>query len=77
MLGWPHQLNAQELEQTLGDGEGQGSLVRCGPMGSQRNRHTESLNTECQDTSIQRTLLVPLFFLTQHHTFCLAKHFSL
>ena len=31
MLGWPHQLNAQELEQTLGDGEGQGSLVRCGP----------------------------------------------
>ena len=31
VLGWPHQLNAQELEQTLGDGEGQGSLVRCGP----------------------------------------------
>ena len=31
MLGWPHQLNGQELERTLGDGEGQGSLVCCGP----------------------------------------------
>ena len=25
--GWHHQLNGQEFEQTLGDGEGQGSLV--------------------------------------------------
>ena len=33
MLGWPHQLNGQELEHTLGDGEGQGSLVCCGPWG--------------------------------------------
>ena len=33
MLGWPHQLNGQEVEHTLGDGEGQGSLVCCGPWG--------------------------------------------
>ena len=26
MIGWHHQLNGHELEQTLGDGEGQGSL---------------------------------------------------
>ena len=28
MLGWCHQFNRHELGQTLGDGEGQGSLVR-------------------------------------------------
>jgi len=26
MVGWHHQLNGHEFEQTLGDGEGQGSL---------------------------------------------------
>ena len=29
MVGWHHCLNGQEFEQTLGDGEGQGSLVCC------------------------------------------------
>ena len=29
MVGWHHQLNGHELEQALGDGEGQGSLVCC------------------------------------------------
>ena len=27
MVGWHHRLNAHEFEQTLGDGERQGSLV--------------------------------------------------
>ena len=27
MVGWHHQINGHEFEQTLGDGEGQGSLV--------------------------------------------------
>ena len=27
MLGWHHRLNGHELEQALGDGEGQGSLA--------------------------------------------------
>jgi len=31
MVGWHHQLNQHEFEQTLGDGEGQGSLVCCSP----------------------------------------------
>ena len=31
MVGWHHQLNGHEFEQTLGDGEGQGSLVCCSP----------------------------------------------
>ena len=27
MVGWPHQVNGHEFEQTLGDSEGQGSLA--------------------------------------------------
>ena len=29
--GWHHRLNEREFEQTLGDGEGQRSLVCCNP----------------------------------------------
>ena len=31
MIGWHHWLNRHELEQTLGDSEGQRSLVCCSP----------------------------------------------
>ena len=31
MIGWHHQLNGHEFEQTPGDGEGQGSLACCSP----------------------------------------------
>ena len=31
--GWHQRLNGHEFEQTLGDGEGQGSLVCCSPWG--------------------------------------------
>ena len=31
MVGWHHRLNGHEFEQTLGDSEGQGSLVCCSP----------------------------------------------
>ena len=31
MVGWHHQLNGHEIEQALGDGEGQGSLTCCSP----------------------------------------------
>ena len=33
MVGWHHQLNGQEFEQALGDGEGQGSLACSRPWG--------------------------------------------
>ena len=33
MFGWYHQLNEHEFAQTLGDSEGQGSLVHCSPWG--------------------------------------------
>ena len=33
MVGWHRWLNGHEFEETLGDGEGQGSLVGCSPWG--------------------------------------------
>ena len=39
MIGCHHQLNGQEFEQTLGDGEGQGSQACCSLCGSQRVWH--------------------------------------
>ena len=33
MVGWHHQLNGHEFEQTLGVGDGQGGLVCCSPWG--------------------------------------------
>ena len=44
MVGWHHQLNAQESEQTLGDGEEQGSLACCSPWGCKEMGTTEPLN---------------------------------
>ena len=49
MVGWHHQLDGHEFEQALGVGDGQGSLVCCGPWGSQRVR--QDLATK-QDISI-------------------------
>ena len=44
MVGWHHQLNGHEFEQALGDGEGQGSLMCCGPWGYKESDMTEQLN---------------------------------
>ena len=33
MVGWHHRFNGHEFGQTLGDSEGQGSLVCCSPWG--------------------------------------------
>ena len=41
MVGWDNQLDGHEFEQALGDGDGQGSLVCCSPLG-----HKESDTTE-------------------------------
>ena len=43
LAGWLHQLNGREFEQTLGDGEGQGSLAWCSPWGRKESDMTERL----------------------------------
>ena len=44
MVGWHHWLNGHEFEQTLGVGDGQGSLVCCGPWGHKESDTTYGLN---------------------------------
>ena len=44
MVGWHHQLNGHESEQTLGDSEGQGGLECCSPRGGKESDTTERLS---------------------------------
>ena len=44
IAGWHHRLNGHELEQALGDGEGQGSLVCFSPLGCRESGTIEQLN---------------------------------
>ena len=44
MVGWSHQFNRHEFEQTPGDSEGQGSLACCSPWGHKESDMTEGLN---------------------------------
>ena len=44
MVGWHHQLDGYESEQTPGYSEGQGSLVCYSPWGCKESYPTEQLN---------------------------------
>ena len=44
MVAWHHRLNGHEFGQTLGDGEGQGSLACCSPWGRKGSDMTWRLN---------------------------------
>ena len=44
MVGWHHQLNGHESEQTLGDSEGQGILVCCSRWGCKEVDRTQQVN---------------------------------
>ena len=41
MVGWHHQINGHEFEQTLGDSEGQGILACSSPWGRKESDMTE------------------------------------
>ena len=45
MVEWYHQLNGHESEQTMGDGEGQGSLACYSPWGCKELDTTERLKS--------------------------------
>ena len=49
MIGWLHQLTGHELEQTLGNTEGQGSLVCCSSWGC-RVGHNSATKQQYQST---------------------------
>ena len=44
MVGWHHQLNGHEFEQTPGNSEGQGSLACYNPQVHKESDTTEQLN---------------------------------
>ena len=44
MVGWHHQPNGHEFEQTPGVGDGQGSLECSSPLGHKESDMTEQLN---------------------------------
>ena len=44
MVGRHHQPNGHEFVQTLGDGEGQESLMCCSPWGRKESDMTEQMN---------------------------------
>ena len=63
MVEWHHRLNGCNLEQTLGDGEGQGSLAWCSAKGLQRGRHnwsTEEEQNEIRETQKDKYCVTPL-----------------
>ena len=47
IVGYHYQLNEHELEQTLGDGETQGSLVCCNPWGHRVGHDLATEQLQC------------------------------
>ena len=68
MVGWHHQLNGHEFEQTPGDSEGQGSLECCSPWGYKESDTTEQLNNTPYGCPVPRSWL--LFITVLGHGFC-------
>ena len=63
MVGWHHQLEGQEFEQTPGDSEGQGSLACCSSWGCTKSDTTSQLNNKkdnkwTEHLSRSKTLLI-------------------
>ena len=58
MIGWHHQLNGHEFEQTLGDSEGQGSPACCSPWGCKELDMTYRLHNKLVE-KLQEEFPVP------------------
>ena len=56
MVGWQHRLNGYEFEQTLGDGEGQGSLVCCSSWSHKKTSLSNWKTTTCSRVEAGRPM---------------------
>ena len=54
MVGWYHQINGHEFEQTPGDSEGQGSLVCCSPWGCMTQQLNNNKLNGCKVHHVNR-----------------------
>ena len=67
MVGWHHQLNGHESEQTAGVSEGQGRLAGCSPRHHRESDTTERLNNWLASGSLHLSLF---FFFWLHPAAC-------
>ena len=70
MVGQHHQLNGNEFEQTLGDSDGEGSLVCCSPWDHKEQVVTYQLNknnVECLISANGKNLTTEYIFDTNIH----------
>ena len=58
MVGWHHRLNGHEFEQTLGDGEGQGSWACRSPWGPKESDTTEQLSNSSHHLTPVRMAII-------------------
>ena len=72
-VGGHHQLNGHESEQTLGDGDGQGSLACCSPWGHKELDTTEQLNNSKASIWLQLCSFMKLSTYTEQ--VCLKKDY--
>ena len=61
VVGWHHCLNGHEFEQTLGDSEGQGSLVCYSPWGHKESDMIQQLknNNNSMTKSLNKAEMMP------------------
>ena len=59
MVGWHHQFNGHEFEQTPGDSERQASLACYSPWGRKESDMTEQLNNNSATLAKHRKILSP------------------
>ena len=60
MIGWHHWFSGHEFEQAPGDGEGQGSMVHCSPLGHRESDMTET--EKQQQILLNQIIWVPLSY---------------
>ena len=74
MVGWHHQLNGHEFEQTAGESEGQESLVCCSPWGRKELDTTQQLNNKKRSFNFGPLSCLPLsktVYLVLYFLFCI------
>ena len=64
MVGWHHQFNRHEFEQTQGDGKGQVNLACCSPLGLKEVDMTERLNNYYTHLMVQTVKNLPVVWET-------------
>ena len=77
MVGWHHQLNGHEFEQTPGDSEGQGTLACFSPWGHNESDMPDILNNKYPSQSglSYSSLIHPFFLLSKLSLFQFLEHY--